>query len=316
MDDKYKRIEKIGDGTYSTVYKGQNKQTNDFVAIKKAALVDDREGLPATCIRECAILRLLQDIPHPNIVKLLDIYIENDRNYIILEYCDQDLGQFIGPRRGGSILKFDMMPWPTIKSFLKQILSALAHCHEMDIIHRDLKPQNILIKNGNLVQVGDWGLARHLHYPRAIQLTQEVQTLWYRAPELFLGLKEYGAAVDLWSVGCVFAEMIMGKPIFDGDCEIGTLMKIFEQLGTPTETDWKGLETMEHFKCTFPKFQKKVWTSISERFADDMLAVDLISKLLTFDPSIRITASEALCHPYFSEIEIQVKDESQSQTKE
>jgi len=159
------------------------------------------------------------------------------------------------------------------------------------IMHRDLKPQNVLIdKNGN-IKIADFGLARTFGIPTKT-LTQEVVTLWYRAPEILLGHKYYTEAIDIWAIGCIFAELMLNRPLFRGDSEIDVIFKIFSLCGTPSKETWNDISDCPYFKSSFPKFKPKL---LSETIKDiDPLAIDLLSKLLVLDPSKRTTAESAL----------------------
>jgi serine/threonine protein kinase len=160
-------------------------------------------------------------------------------------------------------------------------------------MHRDLKPQNLLIDSHGKMKLADFGLARAYSLP--IQTyTHEVVTLWYRAPEILLGQKQYSTAVDIWSVGCIFAEMALKKPLFAGDSEIDEIFKIFKLHGTPTEETWPGVTKLRDFKPTFPKFKGVPLTDVAKNM--DPLGLDLLTKLIALDPAKRISARAALHH--------------------
>lgn len=151
-------------------------------------------------------------------------------------------------------LSSKMLPTATVKSYLYQLILGIAICHSNRIVHRDLKPQNILIDTkSNSVKLADFGLARAFGLP-VKTYTHEVVTLWYRAPEILLGQKQYSTPVDMWSVGCIFAEMAQKKPLFCGDSEIDQIFKIFRIMGTPKECIWPGVNSLPDFKATFPRW--------------------------------------------------------------
>ncbi len=179
-----------------------------------------------------------------------------------------------------------------------QLINGIDACHRHRITHRDIKPQNILLCNDGWLKVADFGLARTFSVPLR-RYTHEVVTLWYRAPEILLGLDKYTAAVDSWSIGCIFAEMATGRPPFTGDSEIGQLFKIFQLLGTPSETVWPGVSALKDFQPTFPQWRAKPLQKAVPRL--DAHGIDLLSRLLTYNPAQRITTAEALSHPYFTE---------------
>ena len=179
------------------------------------------------------------------------------------------------------------------KSFLYQMLCGIIACHSRRVIHRDLKPQNILIDKSDVIKLADFGLARAYGLPIAT-LTHEVVTLWYRAPEILLGQKEYSLPVDIWSIGCMFAEMIQKRPLFTGDSEIDQIFKIFQWLGTPTEATWLGVTKIRDFKLTFPKWAPQ---PLAKKVTNlDPIGMDLLSKMIVLQPSKRISAKQALMH--------------------
>ncbi|XP_075967054.1 cyclin-dependent kinase 2 isoform X2 [Anarhichas minor] len=195
--DTFQKVEKIGEGTYGVVYKAKNKVTGETVALKKIRLDTETEGVPSTAIRE---ISLLKELSHPNIVKLRDVIHTENKLYLVFEFLHQDLKKFMDSFTVAGI------PLPLVKSYLFQLLQGLAFCHSHRVLHRDLKPQNLLINAQGEIKLADFGLARAFGVP-VRTYTHEVVTLWYRAPEILLGCKYYSTAVDIWSLGCIFAEM-------------------------------------------------------------------------------------------------------------
>ncbi|XP_075758045.1 cyclin-dependent kinase 2 isoform X2 [Pelodiscus sinensis] len=195
--ENFQKVEKIGEGTYGVVYKAKNKATGEVVALKKIRLDTETEGVPSTAIRE---ISLLKELNHTNIVKLLDVIHTENKLYLVFEFLHQDLKKFMDSSSVSGI------PLPLIKSYLFQLLQGLAFCHSHRVLHRDLKPQNLLINAEGAIKLADFGLARAFGVP-VRTYTHEVVTLWYRAPEILLGCKYYSTAVDIWSLGCIFAEM-------------------------------------------------------------------------------------------------------------
>eukprot|EP00916_Digyalum_oweni_P011069 GHVL01018401.1.p1 GENE.GHVL01018401.1~~GHVL01018401.1.p1 ORF type:complete len:226 (+),score=23.18 GHVL01018401.1:24-701(+) len=218
IDNKYERLEAIGEGTYGKVYKAKDRKNGQFVALKKMKLDQDDEGVPSTAIREAA---LLQELNHQSIVKLVDIICSRDYLYLVFEFLKSDLKQYMRSFGYSTPLAPEM-----VRSIMFQILNGVAFCHSHRFFHRDLKPQNMLIDEDGIVKLADFGLARAFSVPLRT-FTHEVVTLWYRAPEILLGCRNYALPVDIWSAGCVFYEMSTGVPLAPGDSEIDTLYKLF-----------------------------------------------------------------------------------------
>ncbi|CAG5095135.1 Oidioi.mRNA.OKI2018_I69.XSR.g14048.t1.cds [Oikopleura dioica] len=295
--DNYQRIEKVGEGTYGVVYKSKYKLTDQLVALKKIRLEGEEDGVPATSIREICTLKELQ---HPNIVKLIDVILDTTKVYLVFEYLYMDLKRYIDEQK----TEKTRMDMGLTTSYAYQVCQAMDFCHSRRIIHRDMKPQNLLIDRGGLIKIADFGLARAYKIPFR-PLTHEVITMWYRAPEIMLGKAIYSCPVDCWSVGAIIAEMLTNVAIFAGDSEIDQLFKIFRVLGTPTEDTWPGVSQLSEnnleFNLNFPIFPRGEWPN-PQRFKIPAAAVDLVHKFLDFDPAKRLTAKEALDHPFFDRL--------------
>ncbi|KAG8222500.1 hypothetical protein J437_LFUL009603 [Ladona fulva] len=244
--DNFHKIEKIGEGTYGVVYKAKDKVTGKLVALKKIRLETEIEGVPSTAIRE---ISLLKELKHPNVVCLLDVVHADKKLYLVFEFLTQDLKKFLDSSK-------DLLPSDLVKSYLWQLLQGVTYCHTHRILHRDLKPQNLLIDSEGYIKLADFGLARAFGVP-VRTYTHEVVTLWYRAPEILLGTKFYSTAVDVWSIGCIFAEMITRRALFPGDSEIDQLFRIFRTLGTPDETIWPGVSQLPDYKSMFPRWESQ-----------------------------------------------------------
>jgi len=175
------------------------------------------------------------------------------------------------------------------------MLNGLYFCHVNRIIHRDLKPQNLLIAKDLKLKLADFGLSRMFNLPMG-KMTHEIITLWYRPPEVLLGIEEYTTKVDSWSSGCIFAEMLLDKPLFAGDSEIGQIFKIFQIMGTPNEENWSGISKLPDFKYTFPIWKPTKFSEIFAKCNIDKNGLDLLEKLLCMDPDKRISISEAMEH--------------------
>ncbi|KAL4302305.1 hypothetical protein GQ457_10G000030 [Hibiscus cannabinus] len=289
--DQYEKVEKIGEGTYGVVYKARDRVTNETIALKKIRLEQEDEGVPSTAIREISLLKEMQ---HGNIVRLQDVVHSEKRLYLVFEYLDLDLKKHMD-----SCPEFGKDP-RMIKTFLYQILRGIAYCHSHRVLHRDLKPQNLLIdRRTNALKLADFGLARAFGIP-VRTFTHEVVTLWYRAPEILLGSRHYSTPVDVWSVGCIFAEMVNQRPLFPGDSEIDELFKIFRILGTPNEDTWPGVTSLPDFKSAFPKWPSQDLATVVPNLESS--GIDLLSKMLCMDPIKRITARSALEHEYLKDV--------------
>ncbi|XP_078038239.1 cyclin-dependent kinase 2 [Augochlora pura] len=286
MDD-FVKIEKIGEGTYGVVYKAKDKLTGKLVALKKIRLETESEGVPSTAIREISLLRKLT---HPNIVRLFDVVDGDKHLYLVFEFLQQDLKKLLDSVKGG-------LDQALVKSYLFQLLNGISFCHLHCILHRDLKPQNLLIDREGYIKLADFGLARTFGVP-VRTYTHEIITLWYRAPEILLGTKLYSNAVDVWSLGCIFAEMATRRALFPGDSEIDQLFRIFRTLGTPDESIWPGVSQLPDYTSMFPRWEPKCLDEVVPSFESD--AKDLLLKLLIYDPNQRIAAKKGLSHPYFT----------------
>lgn len=289
--DKYSRIEKIGEGTYGVVYKAKDRVSGELIALKKIRLDAEDEGVPSTAIREISLLRELQ---HPNVVRLKDVVHAENKLYLVFEFLEQDLKRYMDSVPG------NLEPMH-VKSYLYQLILGIAFCHSHRVLHRDLKPQNLLIdKKICQLKLADFGLARAFGIP-VRTYTHEVVTLWYRAPEILLGSKQYSTPVDVWSIGCIFAELVMKHPLFPGDSEIDELFRIFRILGSPTEETWPGVTSLPDYKGTFPRWERKKMSEVVPGL--DRLGLDLLEQMLAYEPSKRISAKAALSHPYFNDLD-------------
>ncbi|RYO64925.1 Cyclin-dependent kinase 1 [Alternaria arborescens] len=307
--ENYQKLEKVGEGTYGVVYKARDLTTKDqrIVALKKIRLEAEDEGVPSTAIREISLLKEMND---PNIVRLLNIvHADGHKLYLVFEFLDLDLKKYMealpvsqggrgkalpeGSGLAGQALSMDDKMG---KKFMMQLCQGVRYCHAHRVLHRDLKPQNLLIDKDCNLKLADFGLARAFGVPLRTY-THEVVTLWYRSPEILLGGRQYSTGVDMWSVGCIFAEMCTRKPLFPGDSEIDEIFKIFRILGTPNEQDWPGVTSFPDFKPSFPKWGRTDVANIVTNL--DEVGLDLLDALLVYDPAGRISAKQTVIHPYF-----------------
>lgn len=288
--ERYQKLEKIGEGTYGIVYKAKDRVSGQIIALKRIRLEAEDEGIPSTAIRE---ISLLKELRHPNIVRLFDVVHTDRKLTLVFEYLDQDLKKYLDVCEGG----LD----PTIlKSFLFQLITGVAYCHHHRVLHRDLKPQNLLINREGELKLADFGLARAFGIP-VRSYTHEVVTLWYRAPDVLLGSRHYSTPVDMWSIGCIFAEMTSGTPLFTGTSEKSQLDTIFRHLGTPSETTFPGITQLPEWQNDFPSYSPpSSMLALVPNIDED--GVDLLASLLTYDPAHRITAQYARRHPFFKDV--------------
>ncbi|KAF8927896.1 Cyclin-dependent kinase catalytic subunit [Dissophora ornata] len=249
----YQVLEKIGEGTYGIVYKAT--ATGRTVALKRIRLENEDEGVPSTAIREISLLKELKNI---NVVQLLDIIHDESRLVLVFEFLDRDL-----------------------KKYIDSVSSKTGTGLPMDQV------KNLLLDDKKTLKLADFGLARAFGIPLRTY-THEVVTLWYRAPEILMGSRHYSTAVDIWSVGCIFAEMITKKPLFPGDSEIDELFKIFKVLGTPNEEVWPGVSKLKDWKATFPQWSCQPLEPLLPQLSQE--GIDLLHQMIEYDPAQRISA--------------------------
>ncbi|KAE9620936.1 putative protein-serine/threonine kinase CMGC-CDK-Pl family [Lupinus albus] len=266
--EAFEKLEKVGEGTYGKVYRARDKATGKIVALKKTRLHEDDEGVPPTTLREVSILRMLSRDPH--IVRLMDVKQGQNKEgktvlYLVFEYMDTDLKKFIRSFRSTG----QNIPPATVKSLMFQLCKGVAFCHGHGILHGDLKPHNLLMdRTTMMLKIADLGLARAFTVPIK-KYTHEILTLSYRAPEVLLGATHYSMAVDVWSVGCIFAELITKTTLFPGDSELAQLLYILS-IAVP------GL---------------------------DELGLDLLAQMLKYELASRISAKRAMEHAYFDDLD-------------
>uniref|UniRef100_A0A224YLI9 cyclin-dependent kinase n=1 Tax=Rhipicephalus zambeziensis TaxID=60191 RepID=A0A224YLI9_9ACAR len=295
--EEFHCLNRIEEGTYGVVYRARDKQTDEIVALKRLKMEKEKEGFPITSLREINTLLKAQ---HPNIVTVREIVVGSnmDKIYIVMDYVEHDLK---------SLMEVMKQPFLVgeVKTLMLQLLKAVAHLHDNWILHRDLKTSNLLLSHKGILKVGDFGLAREYGSPLK-HYTPIVVTMWYRAPELLLGVKEYSTPIDMWSVGCIFGELLTMKPLFPGKSDIDQLNRIFKDLGTPSEKIWPGYTELPLVKKV--TFTEHPYNNLRSRFGHTLsnLGFDLINKFLTYFPQRRITAEEALKHEFFNETPVPV----------
>ncbi|KAL1214253.1 putative serine/threonine-protein kinase [Cardamine amara subsp. amara] len=288
--DSFEKLEKIGQGTYSCVYKARDLETNQLVALKKVRFANMDPESVRFMAREIIILRRLD---HPNVMKLEGLITSrvSGSMYLIFEYMEHDLAG-LASTPGVNFSEAQ------IKCYMKQLLHGLEHCHSRGVLHRDIKGSNLLLDHNNNLKIGDFGLANFYQGHQRQPLTSRVVTLWYRPPELLLGSTDYGVTVDMWSTGCILAELFTGKPIMPGRTEVEQLHKIFKLCGSPSEEYWKRSK-LPH--ATIFKPQQPYKRCIAETFKSlPSSALSLVEALLAVEPDARGTTDSALQSEFFT----------------
>ncbi|XP_059657737.1 cyclin-dependent kinase G-2-like isoform X2 [Cornus florida] len=244
--EEFERLNRINEGTYGVVYRARDKKTGEIVALKKVKMEKEREGFPMTSLRE---INILLSFHHPSVVDVKEVVVGSnlDSIFMVMEYMEHDLKGLM-----------DTMKQPfsqsEVKCLMLQLLEGVKYLHDNWVLHRDLKTSNLLLNNRGELKICDFGLARQYGSPLK-PYTHLVVTLWYRAPELLLGAKQYSMAIDMWSLGCIMAELLSKEPLFNGKAEFEQLDKIFRTLGTPNETIWPGFSKLPGVKVKFCKHQ-------------------------------------------------------------
>ncbi|XVE89811.1 hypothetical protein DITRI_Ditri20bG0024400 [Diplodiscus trichospermus] len=288
--DTFEKIDKIGSGTYSNVYKAKDVLSGKIVALKKVRFDNLEPESVKFMAREIIILRRLD---HPNVVKLEGLVTSrmSCSLYLVFQYMEHDLAGLAA----SPAVKFTE---PQVKCYMHQLLSGLEHCHNRGVLHRDIKGSNLLIDDGGVLKIADFGLATFFDPSRKQPMTSRVVTLWYRAPELLLGATDYGVGVDLWSAGCILAELLAGKPIMPGRTEVEQLHKIYKLCGSPSDEYWKKSKLPN---ATLFKPREPYKRCIKETFKDfPPSSLPLIDTLLAIDPAERLTATAALRSEFFT----------------
>jgi len=287
---QYERIEsKIGEGAYGKVHKARDVNTGKIVAIKKSKVsATDVEvgGISFTVLRE---IKLMQAVRHLNVMGCLDVFADGGVLHIVMDFMDGDLNKVVDDRR-------ITLSEAHVKCLSSQLFAGLAALHGLFFLHRDVTPANVLLNfRSGIAKLTDFGMARTLGH-RERPLTPNCTTMWYRAPELLYGAKFYGPSVDIWSAGCITAELFLRKALFQGRGEFDMLAKIFEKRGTPTEESWRDASALPNYV----EFSHHPQVPLSTVLPNASVhAQKMIGELLSLDPKQRPTAEDALQHGFF-----------------
>jgi cyclin-dependent kinase 7 len=287
----YSKSKKLGEGTYAVVYLGTQLSTNREVAIKEIKTEGFKDGLDMSAIRE---VKYLQELKHKNIIELIDVFSDSQQNLnLVLEVLPGDLEKVLRDKNiviGGV----------DVKRWLLMILRGVYHCHRNGILHRDLKPNNLLMDPSGNLKIADFGLARSLDQPNE-KLTSNVVTRWYRSPELLFGARHYTAAVDVWAVGAIFAEMMLRTPYLPGSDDANQLAVTIQALGTPTEDTWEGVSHLPLYN-NLTIYPAPTRGELRRRFvAASENSLIVLEGMMTMNPRKRWTCEEALLSGYFIE---------------
>ncbi|XP_031623981.1 cyclin-dependent kinase 1-like [Contarinia nasturtii] len=287
--DYIKILKKMGKNSNHVFYKGAHILTKKLFILKEHKKSILEEGIPAAAIRE---ISLLKELKHPNIISLQNIFVNAVTVTLSFEYIPMDLKTYMI-----RLPKDFVFPQAVIQSYLYQIASGIAHCHQRRIFHRNLCPQNILIKANGVIKITEFEAARSFEITSKVY-THNVTMLWYRSPEILLGTSQYSPKIDIWSMGCIFAELFQRKPIFNGDSEIGQLHKIAEILGAPDKNQWPEVVSLPYY---FAGLRINTQNRLKMQIKNAKnIEIYLMKQMLKCNPMNRISAKGILDHQYFS----------------
>ena len=296
---EFEKLNRIGEGTYGVVYRARDLKSGEIVALKKIRMEHEREGMPVCSVRE---IGLLSQLKHKNIVELLDVVVGRDLDsmFLVMRYCEQDLA---------SLIDHIKAPFTEsqVKCIMLQLLEGVEYMHRNYVLHRDLKVSNLLLTDKGCLKIADFGLARLVGEPPK-PLTPKVVTLWYRAPELLFGADNYLTPLDMWSVGCIFGELLKNKPLLPGKSEANQIDLIVNLLGTPTDNIWPGFSSLPLARQISLKHQP--YNNLKHKFPSlSNLGIKLLNDCLMYNPAKRITARRALKCGYFTEKPLPIEPE-------
>ncbi|CAH0594407.1 unnamed protein product [Chrysodeixis includens] len=288
--ERYEKLAKLGEGSYGLVYKCRNRDTGEIVAVKKFVENEDDPLIRKIALRE---IRMLKNLKHPNLVNLIEVFRRKRKLHLVFEYCDHTVLHELEKFPAGC-------PELLSKQIIWQTLQGVAYCHRHNCIHRDVKPENILLTSEGVVKLCDFGFARMISPGESY--TDYVATRWYRAPELLVGDTMYSTPVDVWAIGCVFAELLSGEALWPGKSDLDQLYLIRKTLGDllprhmtifSQNTFFQGMALPE------PTTSEPLERKIPQRYSSNELVLDFMNKCLDKDPMMRWTCEQLLRHPIF-----------------
>nr|CCA23380.1 cell cyclerelated kinase putative [Albugo laibachii Nc14] len=290
--ENFETIRRLGNGTFGEVFMIREVSSGQLFAGKRIGWTNcdsENDILPRYIVQEVEALRQLS---HPNIIGLVDILSDGASVMVIMEYIELDLHRIL--RRSAPLRESD------VRFFLRMMLQGIAYCHSRGILHRDLKPANLLVNSLGELKIADFGLATVFSpADKGRSYSHQVATRWYRAPELLFGSRQYDSGIDLWAIGAIFAELLTAVPLFPGQNDLDQLYRVIQVFGDP-EKQWPDVKSLpDYSKISFPAYKPLSLRQVVPEVTP--LALDLLVKLLAFDPNQRISAQEALAHPFFLE---------------
>ncbi|EDV22462.1 uncharacterized protein TRIADDRAFT_28456 [Trichoplax adhaerens] len=297
---EFDKLNRIGEGSYGVVYRARDLDSKEIVAIKKIRMENERDGIPVSSLRE---ITLLVNLKHINIVNLKDVVVgkQLDSIFLVMEYCEQDLSSLLYDNMKAPFTE------PQVKCLSLQLIHGVQYLHHNFVIHRDLKVSNLLLTDKGILKVADFGLARNYGLPAA-PMTPTIVSLWYRAPEVLLGCTKHTLAVDMWSVGCIIAELFDHNVFLKGKSEKDQLDLMCQMLGTPNEAIWEDIRDMPLYGKII--LRQQPYNNLKHKFSWLSAAgLNLLNSLLTYDPGRRITADETLKLSYFRESPLPIEPE-------
>lgn len=298
--DRYEKLSRLGEGSYGIVYKCRDRETGQLVAVKRFVESEDDPAIRKIALRE---IRLLKNLKHPNLVCLLEVFRRKRRLHLVFEFCEHTVLHELERNPNG-------VPDNLTAQITYQTLKGVAYCHKQGCLHRDIKPENILLTAQGQVKLCDFGFARMLSPGE--NYTDYVATRWYRAPELLVGDTNYGTAVDVWAVGCMFAELIRGDALWAGRSDVDQLYLIRRTLGDLLPRHLQIFSQNEFFRgisLPVPPTLETLESKMPQRVLSNPYVIDFLKKCLDKDPNKRWSCERLITHPYFEDYIVKEKED-------